>query len=499
MGGQGSVNQPTECESSVKPESPGHALLYRHALLMTLGATLVLGVLVAVLVGMSWRSLHRLEPLHRNLEGYGEIAREHWMLSDGRPHQTEGALGTGERADVLVDLARRNGYLSGQTPERLERAAALLASGAEGDPEPAQRALAARLLGESERDELAAQRSLLEGLEEDSRRELRAALAIAAILPLLAAAFWALFRRCVLKPLGDLGSQMALLARKDFRTIDPDALHGGLRPLFDAYNRLAGRMRDLADAHVKRESALREELERTTRALIEQQAVLARADRLAVSGDLTARMAHRLRSPLSGVLVALNNLRDETVSADHRERLRQSVLSLERSLGELSVLVDEARQEAEGETWVDLRGIVDDLFLLLGHQPRGRKAALDNAVPPGLVCRLPEAATRHALMSLLTNALEAEQPPEGRRVRVHAQDLGGRLTITVEDNRSGFTQAELSIARAGASAWSRRGGALGLAIVRRFVDHLGGTLVLENPSGGGARASLTISQVQTHG
>ena len=154
-------------------------MLYRHALLMTLGATLVLGVLVAVLVGMSWRSLHRLEPLHRNLEGYGEIAREHRLLAEGTPPNglpgpTDEGSANRARADVLVGLAHRDGHLSGQTPERLARAAALLTPGAEEVSGPAQRALAARLLGESARDELAAQRSLLEGLEEDSRRELRA-------------------------------------------------------------------------------------------------------------------------------------------------------------------------------------------------------------------------------------------------------------------------------------------------------------------------------------
>jgi two-component system, NtrC family, sensor kinase len=343
------------------------------------------------------------------------------------------------------------------------------------------------------------QQSLLDDLKEDSRRELQAALAIAAILPLLGVAFWALFRRCVLKPLGDLGSQMVLLARKDFRTVDLVRIDASLHPLFQKYNRLVGRMQDLEEAHVKRESVLREELQRTTRALVEQQIVLARADKLAVLGDLAARMAHRLRSPLSAVLMTLTNLREETGSPEQKERLGQSIEAVKRGLQELTALLEEAKQEPEAATRVDLRRLVDDLFLLLCHQTQGRKIELHNAVPPGLFCRLPEAATRHALMNLLLNAVDADQWPPGRRVCVGAGRVGEGVRIRVEDNRTGFSETELRVGFPGTSPWSRRGGPLGLAIVRRFVDHLGGTLVLENPSCGGARATLTIPQVETDG
>jgi len=42
---------------------------------------------------------------------------------------------------------------------------------------------------------------------------------------------------------------------------------------------------------------------------------------MAAVGDLSARLAHNLRNPLSGVLMALTNLRGEVDSAEQRERL----------------------------------------------------------------------------------------------------------------------------------------------------------------------------------
>jgi two-component system C4-dicarboxylate transport sensor histidine kinase DctB len=311
--------------------------------------------------------------------------------------------------------------------------------------------------------------------------------------------FWMFLRRSVLQPLGSLESSMSLLARKDFRTVDLAGIDASLHPLFQKYNRLVRRMQDLEEAHVKRESFLREEVQRTTRALVEQQAVIARADRLAVSGDLAARMAHRLRSPLSAVQVTLSNLREETESPEQKERLRESILALDRGLQELTTLLAEVRQEPEALSRVELRRMVDDLFLLLGHQAQCRKVQLRNLVPGGLVCRLPEAATRHALMTLLMSAVEADQGRPGRRVCVDAEAVGKAVRITVEDNRTSFSETELCVGLPGTSPWSRRGGALGLAIVRRFADHWGGTLTLENPSAGGAKATLRIPQVETDG
>jgi hypothetical protein len=81
-----------------------------------------------------------------------------------------------------------------------------------------------------------------------------------------------------------------------------------IQPVFDKYNRLVSRMQDLETAHVKREDALRRDLEGKAHAIIQQQAMLGRVDRLASMNDMAARMAHRLRNPLTGVLITLINL-----------------------------------------------------------------------------------------------------------------------------------------------------------------------------------------------
>lgn len=462
---------------------------------MTLLGTLVFAVVLILLAGMSWRSLIRLEPLDGRLGQYGHLQAEYRALAEGLL-----AGGVSGGSEGLRALAQSGSRLSGQTQERLARAAELLATddnSAEDAQARQRRAL--RLLGDALGAEAAEQQGLLRALQRDNARELQAALATVVILPLLAVAYWVLFHRRVLQPLDDLGSAMSQLARRAFRTVDLTGLDPSIRPLFATYNRLVGRLQELEAAHVKREAALRRELEETAGALVRQQAVLGRADRFAASGDLAARLAHRLRSPLSGVLVALTELREEAESTDDRQRLGMAVDAVERSLQELTVLVEESEPPPEAPRPTALRTLVDDLFLLLGHQADAEGVVLENAVPPDLRWCLPEAGTGHALMKLLINAAQAQRSAAGKRIRVSAEARGGELVIAVRDEGPGFPGEQLRAVSSGSAPWSRRAGGLGLAIVRRYADHLGGRLVLENPPGGGAQALLIIPQVPNHG
>jgi signal transduction histidine kinase len=465
---------------------------------MTLLGTLVFAVVLILLAGMSWRSLVRLEPLDARLGQFGQLQAEYRALAEGLL-----AGGVPGGAEGLRALAQSGSELSGQTQERLARAAELLVPGGDfaEDAEDAQarQRRALRLLGDALGAEAAEQQGLLRALQRDNAQELQAALATVVILPLLAVAYWVLFHRRVLQPLDDLGSAMSQLARRAFRTVDLTGLDPSIRPLFVQYNRLVGRLQELEAAHVKREAALRRELEEAAGALVRQQVVLGRADRFAASGDLAARLAHRLRSPLSGVLVTLTELREEAESTDGRHRLGMAVDAVERSLQELTVLVEESEPPPEAPRPTALRTLVDDLFRLFGHQADAEGVVLENAVPPDLHWRLPEAGTGHALMKLLINAAQAQRSAAGKRIRVSAEARGGELVIAVRDEGPGFPSEQLRAASSGSAPWSRRAGGLGLAIVRRYADHLGGRLVLENPPGGGAQALLIIPQVPNHG
>ncbi len=472
--------------------------LYRNLWVMALGGICVLFALLALLVGMSLRGAERLAPLNENLARFEQLELELRSLleANGRGSLENDdrvirprAHGEG-RSSPNREIALRNGPLiNGDS----------VAENGDSVAEQQSRYERMRQVGQGLAEGVQAQRLLLQRVDKDNARELNVVLALVIILPLLTAVGWALYRSRVLKPLDDLGSAISLLARKDFRTVEPELIDPAIRPVFVQYNRMVGRMRDLEEGHVKREQALSQELEHATRSLLNQQALLARADRLAASGDMAARMAHLLRSPLSGVKLTLTNIYSEADSIPFRERLSMAIEALRRSFSEMSLLVAEAKQDPEPLGPVPLRALVEDLLLLVGYGTENGELVMENKVPEDLICNVPEAGARHALMCLLTNSLEAQKGLDQKFIAVEAADLGDRVRISVRDHGPGFSEPTLRTEHTGGSAWSRRGLGLGLAIVRRFVEHLGGRLELENPAGGGSRAVLVIPREATDG
>jgi len=289
-----------------------------------------MGAILALLVAMSWRSAQRLEPLNRHLAFYADLEVIYRSLAER--FVPESRLEAPDSA-VLEKLARdieravdSAGYLAEATPVLLSEAVRQLrvqpvdGGGSGGQASADRLADAMHALHRALGMEVADQQVLLRRLEVDNRQELQAALVLALALPVAAIVFLILFRRRVLAPLNDLTYLMGLLTRKDYTAALTDRIDPLMRPLFEKYNRMVKRMHDVERGHLKREDSLQRDVDSATRALIQQQLALSRAERLVASGEMAARMAHELRNPLSGVLMALTNLREEIASDDQAER-----------------------------------------------------------------------------------------------------------------------------------------------------------------------------------
>ncbi|MGD8309342.1 MAG: ATP-binding protein, partial [Chromatiales bacterium] len=314
--------------------------------------------------------------------------------------------------------------------------------------------------------------------------------------PLAAGAFLLVFRRRVLSPLNDLGYLMGLMAQREYNLARIESVDPLMRPLFERYNRMVGRVRAVERGHVKRESSLQRDVDSVSRALVTQQIALARSDRLAALGEMAARVAHELRNPLSGVLVALSNLRNDVDSEDQDERLRLSISELQRIARSLSNLVDESRQAPERPRRLRLAEVIDDLARLVAFQLPSH-TALSVDVPQDLHWMLPENGLRGALINLILNASQALGEDRGR-IAVSAGVQGGKLHIAVCDDGPGFPAALLEAGVHEYASWSPGGTGLGLATVRRFVRSHGGRLELSNRASGGACATIVLADEDNH-
>jgi signal transduction histidine kinase len=224
--------------------------------------------------------------------------------------------------------------------------------------------------------------------------------------------------------------------------------------------------------------------------LLEQQRNLARAERLAVTGEFAASVAHELRNPLAGLQMTLANLRNEIDDAELRERVDLMINEVGRLTRLLNQLLDSARHEPEAPQSVHLAELVDEILSLHRYQ-LAPKMRLENHVDPAVVCDLPADRLRQALLNLMINAGLA-MAGKGGLISIDATCEGSSLRITVTDDGPGFPAEILTGGVRPFFSTREQGTGLGLAVVRRFVRDLGGTLELANLEPHGARVTLIL-------
>lgn len=467
-------------------------MLYRPLWLLTLTIGVVLVLMLGLLLYSSWRNAEQLEPVRDHLqylavfESTGEQVNElhaQALASSRQPDPTQLSA-----ALENVRYLRRRGGLAEDTGGWLTEAERSLSNLGDEPTRGLEQARAA--LHQAHFDELMAQEEVVRRSARLSEADTRTAMGLAILLILATLPLLVLLRNRVLFPLHNLGYLMRLLARQDFSSAPTASVDPMLRPLFENYNHMVNRLMELETEHSTRERSLRDEVRAATRLLLQQQRRLARSERLAAVGEVSASVAHELRNPLAGAQMALTNLRRDLSDPDAVERIDLVLGELKRITQQLNDLLRQAAQDPEPAVVLPLRETVEQLLGLLSHQ-LGDRLQLKNEVPEDLRCRLPEGALRQALVNLVQNAAQVIGDGEGT-VTVGAEQENGRISIQVCDNGPGFPDELLESGVRPFASFRPGGTGLGLATVRRFARDLGGDIELSNPAAGGACVNLNL-------
>jgi len=465
-------------------------VLYRIILVSAIAWILVIAALVAMLVILSWLGSQRLADVTGQVSMLLEMeTTRDALMSDSAAQDSRTLSSIARRLDALAasksggSLSPESAGLLTSTSSSLKRAAELFQDSefsAAEDALEGGRSLLRGALGAK----LAATRVALGASSEHQRWQQAVGVALAILISVASLLFFLFVRLRIVGPLRYLEQNLERLSRRDFDAADTLEESTPMGPLFEKYKRMVGRMRTLDEAHTKREDRLQEDVEKATRALIHQQAALARADRMATVGDLTARLAHDLRNPLSGVLLALTNMLAEQESDENIDRLETVISELERAIRLLNNIVDEARLRPESPIRLQLSQVVTDLIKLLRYQLDPR-IAIRSQVADEIYCRLPDAGFRHVLLNLVTNAAQAIGERQGQ-IEIDAAIVDGQVELTIADDGTGFPQELLRVGVHEHGFFRAGGSGFGLATARRFVLAHGAQLRLANrPDGGG--------------
>jgi len=328
-------------------------------------------------------------------------------------------------------------------------------------------------------------------LSQQMKTQLHLDIIMPVALILFAAVIFPLSRRRIIKPLEAFGRLLTRLGGGDFTPapVDED-VDWVLLPLHRQYNELTRRLQTLEAAHEAREDTLEREVRTATKTLLEQRHSLARAERLAATGELAASVAHELRNPLAGIQMTLSNLRTELKDAEAAQRIDLVIGEVQRLTRLLNQLLDSARHAPEAARPIELGRLVDEVVSLARYQIPA-EVRLEHHSDPGLTCVLPADGLRQVILNLVLNAAAAIGEKPGT-ITISGVGEGERVRLTVNDDGPGFPPEVLQQGARPFLSRREHGTGLGLAMVRRFVRDVGGELSLANRKPRGASVTLLL-------
>ena len=219
---------------------------------------------------------------------------------------------------------------------------------------------------------------------------------------------------------------------------------------------------------------------------------LARNERLAAMGEMAARIAHQLRTPLSTAMLYASQLERPGMSDTEREAVAQRVLSRLRSLERVTrEMLRFVRGERPPAGDIDVGMLLGEAAQVIEPlmATRGIAFAWEDHTG-GAVLHGDRRGLAAALLSLLENAAQAT--PQGGKVRLEGMANSMRVRICVSDTGSGI--APEAFARVFEPFYSTRsdGTGLGLAIVKSVVELHGGTIDITSTPNAGTRFTIIL-------
>ena len=300
------------------------------------------------------------------------------------------------------------------------------------------------------------------------RRELF--VAIAAALALMIGLGLILGRRFI-APIFELrrGTQLVAEGRLDTRVaVDSEDEFGQLG---DAFNAMAGRLGELQE-EVKKQ---------------ERQAMFVR---------IAAGLFHDLSHPIQNVGNSAKLLARDDISLDDRNTFFRTV---ERELGTIKRFLDDLRNVAKPRPIelfaMDVNGSLAEIVESMRAEAERHQVTISTSYSSApLVIEGDRFAIGRVYRNLITNAIQATPP--GGRITIRTARSGDLITVHVEDTGSGIPADRLGAIFEDFVTTKKNGLGLGLAVSKRIVEQLNGTIAATSEVGRGTSFTL---QFPAHG
>jgi signal transduction histidine kinase len=266
----------------------------------------------------------------------------------------------------------------------------------------------------------------------------------------------------VVRPLGPIASAAARIADGDLATRLPESADPDLQPLTRSFNVMAGALEERVDREIR----------------------------------FTSDVSHELRSPLAAMRAAVEIL------DRRRDRMPDDVLTTVEMLAArvegfeqlVLDLLEISRLDAQAIA-LDLEDLDAAEFLQNVLRSAGADDATVSVYPPGARLR----ADRRRLAQAVSNIVHNAERYAGGTTAAAVEVRDGDVLIHLDDRGPGIPPDERRAilqrfvrGRSGKQTGSTTGTGLGLALTNGHVELHGGTVLIGDAPGGGARFTIRL-------
>ncbi|MEN3058929.1 MAG: ATP-binding protein [Candidatus Methanosuratincola petrocarbonis] len=261
-----------------------------------------------------------------------------------------------------------------------------------------------------------------------------------------------------------------------------------------------GILLDITDEVLAKE-VLKEYTLNLEKIVLERTKALREAERMAAIGETALMVGHDLRNPLQVIVNLAYSMRESVRSSGideaERARIEKSLDTLVNQTDYMNKIVSDLTDYSRPvEPKVERIDLTDFLEKLVGDAKIPRRIRVSIAVEEGAgEIRSDPSMLRRALTNLITNAVQA-MPGEGCLSIAARPTREGGTAITVSDTGIGIPPEIKARLFQPFLTGKPKGMGLGLSVVSRFVELLGGEVSCESEVGKGS--SFTIGLPPAH-
>jgi signal transduction histidine kinase len=224
---------------------------------------------------------------------------------------------------------------------------------------------------------------------------------------------------------------------------------------------------------------------------------LQNAERLAAIGATAGMVGHDIRNPLqaiTGDMYLIAQEVEEMPDGESKQSIVESLDSVNRNLVYINKIVsdlqDYTRPLKPNLQLANLSDLVEGTLVTI-IIPKGIEVTT-NIAEDAKPIKTDVAYMRRLLQNLITNAVQAMQ--EEGKLTIEAVKRNDKVVLSVEDTGTGIPEEVKTKMFTPLFTTKSKGQGLGLAVVRRLVDALNGTISFESTAGKGTKFMVELPQ-----